>query len=170
MDPASQLARLVHDGPSWSADCDIYTNIQIQIHKYNYTNTNTQIQIHKYNHHQPRGGWQQSATIPTPSSSSSSSSCWPPTQVPNPFAWCTCKEGGAALTTRNQLMALSKSAGATINHQLPILLLPPQGMLHCFAVCLSMQQQQQQHYYAPANNPTCSTTLAPAGCCWQGLS
>ena len=77
------------------------------------------------------------------------------------------KEGGAALTTCNQLMALSKSAGGTINHQLPILLLPPQGMLHCFAVCWSMQQQQ---HYAPANNPTCSTTLAPAGCCWQGLS
>ena len=62
-------------------------------------------------------------------------------------------------------MLSSKSAGATINHQLPILLLPPQGMLHCFAVCWSMQQQQ---HYAPANNPTCSTTLAPAGCCWQG--
>ena len=72
------------------------------------------------------------------------------------------------LLTAYQLMALcSPPSYISCSHLDPATMLPPQGMLHCFAaVCWPMQQQQ---HHAPANNPTCSTTLAPAGCCcWQG--
>ena len=119
--------------------------------------------------------WQQPATIPTLSSSSSSSSL-PPTQVL--FCQQTPSGDQATLTHRMPVACRwSRVSSFTLSTSIsccftsisccftkPAMLLPPQGMLHCFTVCWSMQQQ----HHAPANNRTCSTTLGPAG--WQEVS